>query len=149
MSDTRNAGAAPVAGSAEVSQEIKTVFNKSTSFRVIYADGIWYEGDQNGNLHLIFYNERGVLPKAVLSKPIQQGNVIGLVESKRIVDGNIDREIECEIVMSFAAASQLRAGLGVNLENIQKVMESTIPEPVKNALRDAASMLQKETAAKK
>ncbi|MGD0058249.1 MAG: hypothetical protein ABSD58_02415 [Verrucomicrobiia bacterium] len=149
MSDTSNTGAAPASASPELPQEIKTVFNKSTSFRVIYADGVWFEGDQNGNLRLIFFNERGVLPKAIFTKPVPQGNMVALKETKRAVDGQIDREIECEIVMTFATASQLRGGLHANLENLKKAMEGTLSPELVKSMKDEAERLTKGTVSNK
>ena len=149
MSDTGNTGAAPVSGSPELPKEIKTVFNKSSSFRVIYADGVWFEGDQNGNLRLIFFSERGVLPKAVFTKPVQQGNMVALIETKRVVDGQIDREVECELVMSIAAASQLRGGLHANLENIKKAMEGNLSPDLVKAMKDEAERLTKGAVSNK
>jgi hypothetical protein len=137
MSDTENKGAAPAQNEPKVAKQLKVAFVKSSQFRVVHADGVWYEGDLLGNLHLIFYSERSAAPQTIFVDMDAQGQLIGEDLSKRVSIGDVEREIEFDAVMSFTAAAQLRAGLEVNLKHLRTSMESNIPDSVKQALKEA------------
>jgi hypothetical protein len=110
-------------------------FIKSTCFRVVHANGVWYGGDNQGNLHLTFFNERNAIPKLVVVNLDERGAVVSEDETKRESKKGMVREMEVDIVMSIQAAADLYQTLGENLKAIQETQSQSMPEKVK-AFRD-------------
>jgi len=135
MSDMNAKAKTPPTDGSKVAGQVEVVFVKSSQFRVVHADGVWYEGDPHGNIHLIFYNERTAVPQAVVYNMDAQGQPIS--EAKRVQRGVAERELEFDVVLSFATATQLRVGLERNLKNMQAAIEQSVPESVKQAMKDA------------
>ena len=94
-------------------------FVKSTCFRVIHANGVWYGGDNQGNLHMTFFNERNPIPKTMVVNLDERGAVISEDLSKRDSKQGIVREVEVDIVLSMQVAIELYQTLGENIKAIQ------------------------------
>jgi len=104
-------------------------FIKSNSFRVVHANGAWYGGDTQGNLHLTFYNERSPIPKMVVVNLDETGIILG--EVKRESKQGIIREMEVDVVLSLQAATELYQTLGENLKSIQENSKRPMDEKAK------------------
>lgn len=118
MSETPKASA----GTNQAAQQIPVHFVKSTLFRVIHADGVWFGGDPNGNMHLTFFNERQPIPEKVVATFDRQGVVEDI--SQRTVKDGVEREIEVDVVLSLQTAIFINKTLGENLKNIEEALKS-------------------------
>jgi len=105
-------------------------FIKSTCFRVVHANGVWYGGDSHGNLHLTFFNERNPIPKTLVLNLDERGIVIGEDQSKRESKQGVVREMEVDIVLSLSEALELYQTLGENLKSVQE-NQKTADERIK------------------
>jgi hypothetical protein len=103
-------------------------FIKSTNFRVVHANGVWYGGDNQGNLHMTFFNERSPLPKMVVVNLDETGHVVGEDESKREARPGVVREMEVDVVLSIQVATELYQTLGANLKSIQEALKNSAYE---------------------
>jgi len=83
---------------------------------VAHANGVWFGSDPQGNLHLTFYSERTPIPKTMVLKLSDQGQIIGEDETKREGKQGIVREMEIDIVMSPDAASAFYEMFGQNIK---------------------------------
>lgn len=106
-------------------------FIKSTHFRVVHANGAWYGGDNQGNLHVTFFNERAPIPKMMVVNLDERGAVAGEDESKRETKRGIVREMEVDIVLSLQVAMELHQTLGENLKSIHEALKLTASEKIK------------------
>jgi hypothetical protein len=101
-------------------------FEKSNSFRVIYADGaIGGVAPKNDMLRLAFYNDRSPIPKSIVHalvaldenhKSMTMGKEI--VE-KRVSKTGIFREVEVEVVMTLQTARDLRVWLNAKITEME------------------------------
>ena len=107
-------------------QQLPVHFIKSTCFRVIHANGVWYGGDGQGNLHMTFFNERNPIPKTLVLNVDQNGTVVG--ETQRESKIGIVREMEVDIVLSFTVALEIYRTLGENLKSIQENIKNQTAE---------------------
>jgi hypothetical protein len=107
---------------AVTNPQIPVHFVKSTFFRVIHADGVWFGGDPNGNIHLAFFNERQPIPEQIVAT----GGPHGIVEdeSQRVAKDGVEREIEIDVVLSFQTATFINNVLGENLKNMREALKS-------------------------
>jgi hypothetical protein len=131
MSDTTPTPPGAAKGTPIARFQLPVHFIKSTSFRVIHANGVWYGGDNQRNLHLTFFNERNPLPKMMVVNLDENGAVLGEDESKRESKQGIVREMEVDIVLSLQVAMDLYKTLGENLKAIEEVMRQPTSEIVK------------------
>lgn len=106
-------------------------FIKSSCFRVVHANGVWYGGDNQSNLHLTFFNERNPIPKKVVVNVDERGAVIGEEVSQRISKQGIVREMEVDVVLSLQVAQELYMTLGENLKAFQSVAKLPVEEKIK------------------
>ncbi len=86
---------------------------------MIHANGVWYGGDSQQNMHLTFYNERTPIPRKLVLKINEQGLVVGEEEAQRETKAGVVREMEVDIVFSIQAAIEFYKTLGENLKAIQ------------------------------
>jgi hypothetical protein len=110
--------------------EVDFKYVKSNFFRVIHADGAWGGVSPKGSIHMSFYNERAALPdssKLIFSKT---GELVGSEQyhaSSRIV-----RELECDLIVDFGTARQLRDWLSETITKIEgmvrEVQENETPK---------------------
>lgn len=118
-------------GQPIVKQQLQVHFVKGTCFRVVHANGVWYGGDNQGNLHLTFFNERSPLPKMVIVNLDERGMVVGEDVSKRDSKQGIVREMEVDIVLSLQVAVDLYQSLGENIKAIQAIAKMPTEEKIK------------------
>lgn len=130
MSDTTQKNPSE-AKAATARFQLPVHFIKSGNFRVIHANGAWYGGDNQGNIHMTFFNERSPIPKMMVVNLNEQGIVVGEDESKRESKQGIVREMEVDIVMSFQVAMNLYQTLGENLKAIQEINKLSVSEQIK------------------
>lgn len=81
-------------------------FIKSSSFRVIHADGVWGGSTPSRNIAICFYSERLPIPKLVQYGVKEGGALAG--ELDRDTLSWFVREIEVEVVMTPDAAVGIR-----------------------------------------
>lgn len=125
MSDTTSKDPVTAKDIPTAKFQLPVHFIKSTYFRVVHANGVWYSGDNQSNLHLTFFNERNPIPKLVVVNLDDRGAVAGEDESKRETKKGIVREMEVDVVLSLQAATELYHTLGDNLRAIQEMMSQT------------------------
>ncbi|MGH7971788.1 MAG: hypothetical protein ACREIC_24000 [Limisphaerales bacterium] len=124
MGDTEQAAAhASATVPAGVQQQLVFHFIKSTQFRVVYANGAWFGGDAQHNIHLTFYNERSPIPKKYVVNLDSSGVIVSEDESQREVKEGLIRELEIDVVLSIDSAIQFHQMLGMNLESLRKRTE--------------------------
>ena len=90
-------------------------FIKSSSFRVIHADGVWGGATPSRNIAICFYSERLPIPK-VVRQSLKDGALAG--ELKRDILSGFVREIEVEVVMTPDAAVGIRDWLDKYIEEL-------------------------------
>jgi hypothetical protein len=115
MSDTAPQGPSAGSTASTVVTDLPIHFVKSTSFRVIHANGAWFGSDVEGNIHMTFFNERTPIPQMVMLKVDAKGLVIAEDETKRVAKAGWIREMEADIIFSRAAAIQFYHVLGQNM----------------------------------
>jgi hypothetical protein len=118
-------------GDQKTAFQLPIHFIKSTCFRVIHANGVWYGGDNQRNLHLTFFNERNPIPKTMVVKLDEHGEVVGEDISKRDSRHGMVREMEVDIVLSVPVALELYKSLGENLKAIQALAKLSPEEKLK------------------
>jgi hypothetical protein len=96
---------------------------KSTQFRVIHADGVWFGASPYGDVHLTFYNERLPIPTKLTMRVDQDGNAAE-DHSKRESKTGFIRELEVDVVLTPHAALAFYQSLGNNLPAIQEAMKA-------------------------
>jgi len=117
MSDKNPKSTASTLG---VPLQMQIHFVKSSQFRVIHANGVWYGGDSQQNLHLTFFNERAPIPKKLVFNLNEQGMVVSEDATQRDSKEGIVREMEIDVVFSLQAAVEFHKTLGENLKAIQQ-----------------------------
>ncbi|MGA2248079.1 MAG: hypothetical protein ABSH48_24100 [Verrucomicrobiota bacterium] len=113
MSDTTQKSAQAGQSVPEVQIQLPIHFIKSTQFRVIHANGVWFGGDMQQNLHLTFFNERNPIPRKLVLNVNSKGNILGEDMTKRDTKEGVVREMEMDVVLSFQAAMELHKSLNI------------------------------------
>ena len=126
MSDTKSAESPPEVSAPTNVRKLNIHFIKSTQFRVIHASGVWYGGDNQGNLHLTFFNERTPIPQKLVLN-INDKGVVGDVPAQHVTKEGIVREMEVDVILSLPAAWELFNTLGENLKVIQANIKNATP----------------------
>jgi hypothetical protein len=121
MSDTTPKSAQAGQSVPEVQIQLPIHFIKSTQFRVIHANGVWFGGDMQQNLHLTFFNERNPIPRKLVLNVNSKGIILGEDITKRDTKEGVVREMEIDVVLSLQAAMELHKSLGENLKAFQKM----------------------------
>ena len=121
MSDTTPKSAQAGQSVPEVQIQLPIHFIKSTQFRVIHANGVWFGGDMQQNLHLTFFNERNPIPRKLILNVNSKGIILGEDIIKRDTKEGVVREMEIDVVLSLQAAMELHKSLGENLKAFQKM----------------------------
>jgi hypothetical protein len=121
MSDATPKSAQAGQSVPEAQIQLPIHFVKSTQFRVIHANGVWFGGDTQQNLHLTFFNERNPIPKKLVLNVNSKGNILGEDMTKRDSKEGLVREMEIDVVLSLQAAMDFHKSLGENLKAIQEV----------------------------
>jgi len=110
------------------SNQITFHFIKAENFRVVHADGTWFGGNAQGNLHLTFYSERTPIPQQIVAKLDSDGRIIGEDESKRVTKEGMIREMEVDVVLSIQAATILHEVLGQNLKAYAEMVKQQVKQ---------------------
>ena len=93
----------------DVSKLIEFDYIKSTSFRVVYADGVWGGLTPRGLIAMSFFSERHPIPKKLVHEITDEGT-LGK-ESSRESRAGIIREVDVEVLMDLAMAKSFRSWL--------------------------------------
>lgn len=97
-----------------VAKTVKIIHEKGAQYRVFHADTAWGVISPHGNVQLDFCVERYPTPSGVIQpvqpdgKPNGEQTFLGLSDQNYF---NIVRDFQCGIVLSFAAAVQVRSVL--------------------------------------
>jgi hypothetical protein len=126
MSDTQEKHESTAPEKSNPVAEIEIHLVRNPMFRVIYADGVWYEPNVNGTVRLSFFNEHVSLPDKVVAPAGDKGPSLKILrqESK----GGLTREIEVHVVMSLAAAVLFHDFLGQNIQKLKEAIDKNKPE---------------------
>jgi len=131
MSDATPKEGTAAKGSPTVKLQVPIHFIKSMCFRVVHANGVWYGGDNQGNLHLTFFNERNPIPKKLVFNLNEHGAIVGEDASQRDSKEGVVREMEVDVVMSPQVAHELYMSLGENLKSWQAAAKLSLDEKIK------------------
>ncbi len=96
---------------------------KSNHFRAIHSDGGIGGLTPSGLIHLSIYNERPALPQQAVHKIDNNGHVSDSPE-KVVTKNGIVREVEADILMNLQTARGLRDWLSLNIDALEKQIES-------------------------
>jgi len=104
-------------GRLKVAAKITFEFKDSSLFRIIHADGVFGGPTPSGDVYLSFFNEHGPMPSTVTHN--LEDNLPGpeIIE-ERVASKHIARTNEVGIVMSFAAAVNLREWLAKRIADM-------------------------------
>jgi hypothetical protein len=100
--------------------EFPISFSKTHNFRAVHSNGIWFSGDTEGNIHLMFYNDYFPSPQKIVALLNENGQVVGENELKREALQGTVREMEVDVILSQDIAAKFHKMLGDNLEAIRK-----------------------------
>ena len=100
--------------------EIDIHFEKSKFFRVVHVDGVWFNFGQNNTMRLVFYSESLPIPDKIVGQ-LQAGQLIGDDLLKRAVRQGTMRELEVDLVLTPAMATDLIGLLQKNIEIMKKM----------------------------
>ncbi|HUA67443.1 MAG TPA: hypothetical protein VMA13_02750 [Candidatus Saccharimonadales bacterium] len=131
MSDVTPKESAAAKGKPVVKVQVPIHFIKGTCFRVVHANGVWYGGDNQGNLHMTFFNERNPIPQKLVVNVDEHGSIVGEDVSQRESKEGVVREMEVDVVMSLRVAQELYVTLGENLKAIQTASKLSLDEQIK------------------
>jgi hypothetical protein len=108
-------------GNGQLIQEVTADYIKGAFFRVIHADGVIGGPTPQGHMHIVFYSERPPLPRRLV-QPITSTGQLGppIPEKSVIRDTTVVREMDIDVIMTYAVAQSLYQWLGANLEQFRK-----------------------------
>jgi hypothetical protein len=111
--------------STDSSGEFTVDFVKSQFFRVIYADGFTAGMTLGDNVHIVFWNSRDTIPKRVVYRFDEQGEITDVVPEIR---ADQIREVEIGITMGRETAKVLRDWLDDLLDGADNAEQESMPE---------------------
>lgn len=124
--DAPGAQPAPVAP-----KPVKITHERGAQYRVYHADGAWGVISHHGNVQIDFCVERPPTPSGVIEpvqpdgKPTGEQQLEGLGDQKYF---HVVRDFQCGIVLSFAAAMQVRSVLDNYIAQTKKQMDTAIEQ---------------------
>ncbi|HEY1718717.1 MAG TPA: hypothetical protein VGH42_10565 [Verrucomicrobiae bacterium] len=114
-----------------VPKPIKIIHEKGAQYRVYHADGAWGVISHNGNVQLDFCVERPPTPSGVIQPVHPDGNPTGEQTFLGLGDQNyfnMVRDFQCSIVLSFAAAVQVRSVLDSYIAATKPQMDAALEQ---------------------
>ncbi len=93
---------------------------KSNLFRVAHADGAFGSIMPQGNLHMMFFAERPVIPNVIKYHLLPTGQ-LGPEGSRESKTGVV-REVEVDVIMSVAAAKGVRDWLDQRIREMEGLL---------------------------
>jgi hypothetical protein len=108
---------------------VKFLHEKTSDYRIVHVDGAWGSINSLGNAQLDLYVESALTPDAVLQPLGPDGNFsgeqvpLGRVDPKDIL---VVRHIQCGIVLSLSAATQIHSVLDSYIKTVKTQMDSAI-----------------------
>lgn len=106
-----------------VYEEVPFHLRRSNFFRVVHADGVWYNYGATSGLHLVFYSESMPIPETVYAQ-FKDGKPIGDNPQKRVIQQGMVRELEVDVIMSLEAAYNLKVMLEQNIKVVEGMMKA-------------------------
>jgi hypothetical protein len=96
--------------SIPITDKVNFVYEKSTVYRTIHADGAWGRNDGFGNIHLTLFNEKPPMPdRGVIRLDPKSGQwVIDATSLEMPANVDMVREMEVDVVMTLPAAVAIR-----------------------------------------
>jgi hypothetical protein len=95
---------------------------KGTNFRVTHADGAFIALTPKG-LTVNFYSERQAIPRRVVHKITDKGNVGEELKEQRVVRDAIIRDVDFAATMNYQTAKSLVVALDKLLKEFESVKE--------------------------
>jgi hypothetical protein len=114
-----------------VAKPVKFIHEKGAQYRIFPADSAWGVINHNGNLQIDFCVERPPTPSVVIQPVKPDGNPTGEQISEGLGDQkyfNVVRDFQCGIVLSYAAAVQVRSVLDAYITNTKQQMDAAIAQ---------------------
>jgi hypothetical protein len=114
-----------------VAKTVKITHEKGAQYRVYHADGAWGVISHHGNVQLDFCVERPPTPSGVIQPVHPDGNPTGEQKFLGLGDENyfnMVREFQCGIILSFAAAVQVRSVLDNYIKNTKQQMDAALEQ---------------------
>ena len=114
---------------ASDAQEVAFHYLKSSQFRVIHADGVWGGLSPQGNIRLVFFNERPPIPQLTVNK-VDSAGVLGKdVPEKKVGRSGFVREMEVDVVLSLELAEGLRKWLDDKIATLKDLRQKGAGQP--------------------
>jgi hypothetical protein len=104
---------------------------KGAQYRVYHADGAWGVISHHGNVQLDFCVERPPTPTGVFQPVHPDGNPTGEQKLEGLGDPkyfHVVRDFQCGIVLSFAAAVQVRSVLDNYIAQHKQQMDAALEQ---------------------
>jgi hypothetical protein len=101
---------------------------KSTLFRVVHADGVWWSVNPWSDLHLAFYSERAPIAQKLYYAPNEEGRWVELEKEREGKKGWF-RELEVDIVLTPRSAYAVLDAINRYLEYMKKPLVPTPEQP--------------------
>jgi hypothetical protein len=98
-------------------RRIEARYVKSSTYRVVHADGVWGGPTPQGNIFMAPYAEHWTNPDSLVYEVAPGGR---LTPERREVEQGITRELEVGIVMSLRTAKSLLEWLRGRIEQMER-----------------------------
>jgi hypothetical protein len=112
-----------------VAKTVKITHEKGSQYRVYHADGAWGVISHHGNVQIDFCVERPPMPSAIVQTVNPNGSPTGEQQLEGIGDQNyfhVVRDFQCGIVLSYAAAVQVRSVLDNYIAQTKHQMDDAL-----------------------
>lgn len=101
-------------------KKLRFNFIKSSSFRVVHADGAWGGITPHGNIQVAFFSERTPIPQQIVHELTETG--LGPeIKEERVARDGVVREVEVSVQMNLDIAKSVHDWLGKKIENAEKI----------------------------
>jgi hypothetical protein len=108
------------------SDKLRIEYQKSHSFRVIHADGVYGGTSPRLQLFVAFYSERFPIPKVLTYETSSTGAPGHEVVDERASKEGIIREVEVGVTMDIAAARAFAAWISEKVAELEQRREQLL-----------------------
>lgn len=99
---------------------VKFDYLKSSSFRVLHADGIFGGITPQGLLQVAFFSERFPIPTQMAYEVTPEGKLGKEIPELRVSRGALVRELDVSVLMNGEIAKALHTWLGDHLKKLEE-----------------------------
>lgn len=103
----------------ELPARVRFDYIKSSSYRVVHADGVWGGVTPRGWIQMNFFSERHAIPKSLIHELTPEGKLGPEVD--RVTRDSVVREVETGVVLSLETARSLEKWLRDKIEALESI----------------------------